>query len=138
MDEHRIRRIGRHTVIFEPPRLICYVFRGDLSVQEMVDVDAFVREETGHLPFVLGVGDLRELGDIPSEARKVGARLVAQTRFGALAFFGASFKALIVTKLVLGALRLFTRDHVPTAFFDTEEQARAWLDGRGRPGGSPA
>jgi hypothetical protein len=132
MDEHQIRRIGRHTVSFEPPRLICFVLCGDISVQEIVDIAAFVQEKTGHLPFVLGLGDLSELGDIPSEARKMGASLIAQTRYGALAFFGASFKALIVAKLVLGALRLFTRDQVPKAFFDTEAQARAWLEERAR------
>lgn len=129
-DEHQIRSIGRHTVIFEPPRRICFVLRGDISVQELVSIAAFVKETTAHLPFVLGLGDLRELGDIPSEARNVGARLMSQTRYGALAFFGASFKALIVTRLVLGALRLFRRDQVPKAFFDTEAQARAWLEER--------
>jgi hypothetical protein len=49
-----------------------------------------------------------------------------------MAVIKAPLKAKVVTKLVITAINLFRRDSNlnPIAFFDTEEEGRAWISSR--------
>lgn len=110
-----------------------YVVRGSLSADELIAITAFRDEHAPGSPFLLVLGDLRELGAIPVESRKVAAHRLGQFPYGGIALFGASFQARVLAKLVLGAARLLGRDdRNPVRFFDTEAEARAWLAERAR------
>lgn len=125
----REAQIGPHTLLFEPPRLIHFVVRGEVTAQQAAEMGVFVRAATADVPFVLALADMSGFGGVSSEARKAAARELGQTPYAAMALVGARFEARILTKLVFGALRLFVPGRaVQAAFFDAEAEARAWLE----------
>lgn len=133
------REIGRHSIFFEPPWLLYYILRGNLSADELVGFIAVRDEVASGSPFLLALADLRELGTIPVEARKVAAHRLKRSPYRGTAIFGASLQARTLAKLVLGAARLLGReDRNPVRFFDTEAEARAWLAERAREVVTPA
>lgn len=126
-------QIGPHTLLFEPPRLIHFVVRGEVTAQHAVEMGAFVKARTADQRFVLALADLSAFSGVSSEARKAAGREVGETPYAGMALVGARFEARILTKLVLGAVRIFAPGKaLPAAFFDTEAEARAWLAERER------
>lgn len=124
------RHVGEHTVYYEPPRFLCFVVRGDLSGQDIEEMAVFVTEQVAGQPYLVGIVNVSGQRDVSPDARKASARTMAGLPYRALAFVGANFQTRIIARLVLGAIRLFAPGRsFPTAFFDTEEQARAWLAG---------
>ena len=127
------RHIGAHTVHFHPPRLLRFVVRGDLSGQDLDAMEVFAVEHVGAQPYLLGIVEITLHQDATPEARKAAARAMTRLPYRALAFVGANFQTRILAKLVIGAVRLVAPDRFfPMAFFETEAQARAWLEERER------
>lgn len=122
-------QIGPHTLLFEPPRIIHFVVRGEVTAQHAVEMGAFVKARTADQRFVLALADMSGFGGVSSEARKAAGREVSETPYAGMALVGASFEARLMVKLVFGALRIFAPGRaVQAAFFDTEAEARAWLE----------
>ncbi len=120
--------VGRHSIQIEPPDVLRLKLSGDISERDMRGLTDYVHCMTAHLPYTLVLADVSELGDVPASARRVSADLRRPVPYRGMAFVKASFQTRILMKLVLGAMNQLTRTaDNPLAFFDTEEEARAWL-----------
>ncbi|UQA56900.1 STAS/SEC14 domain-containing protein [Polyangium aurulentum] len=127
------KKSGRHTVRFEPPSLVCFILRGDVSTRDVEVFYAFTEEHARGRSALFALNDLTELGDVLGAARRLGLSGTAKIPFRGLAYFGGSFRANVLTRLTLRALRLITSvTDNPIGFFDTEAEARAWLAERAR------
>jgi hypothetical protein len=124
---------GRHTLTLEPPTLLHWIPRGDVSALEIERFAAFVREHTRGLPFVFIMNAVADLGLVPAGTRKIIQREVPRLPIRGLAYYGGGFQKRILLKLILAPLRILSPDtRIPVRFFDTEAEARAWLAERGR------
>jgi hypothetical protein len=76
--------------------------------------------------------DAEELDNIAPEGRKAVAETLKEIPLRGMAVIKAPLKAKVVTKLVITAINLFRKDSKlnPIAFFDTEEEGRAWIASR--------
>lgn len=82
-------------------------------------------------PYLLKLVDMRRAGNITAGARKAGAEKVHDVPVEAVAIFGANFGVRVLANLVIRAgciLRGIST--VPTMFFETEDEGRAWLERR--------
>lgn len=122
-------RIGQHLLRFEPPDVIYLINRGDLTPEEMRAIFEEVRRIAAGAGPLVWLSDVRELGELSSEVRKVAAREggVMQLLHG-IGVIGATFAQRIVITMMTNAARLFATKAAPppVCFFDTADDARAW------------
>jgi len=112
---------------FEPPDLIVAAFHGAVMP---VHVDEYVAKRAMHFdgkPHILTLLDVRDLTHAPPETRKAIARL-KDPRPQATAIIGAGFQYRVLAQMIVKAAHLFTGKLIELAFFDDEENARAWLE----------
>lgn len=124
--------LGQHDVRFEEPDLLWVAVYGDLSAEETRRLAEYTLEVTEHREHLLVLADLSGLGEIPSEARREMAARTSEVPYRGMAFFGGSFQARLIAKLVVGAMNVFSsrsRDN-PICFFEGEAEARAWIEER--------
>jgi len=75
--------------------------------------------------------DTTEAGSVTPEARREMVRWNReQKQPGAVAILGASFAVRTLAKMVLVAIRALTKRKLDFDFFDSEVEARAWLEKR--------
>jgi hypothetical protein len=131
MDPERgeiVTQVGAHTISFEAPVLLRIVVRGDVSSEDLRRLIAFTTAETRGCRAVLVMADLRAMGSLSAETRKVAAERVDEIPYRGMAFHGASFQARIFAKLALSVMWLAGPGrNCPAVFVDTEEEARAWI-----------
>ena len=70
--------------------------------------------------------DFSGVTSMGAAARKAVLEELRDVRLDAVAVLGASFQIRVLSMLIARVLQMFTR-HYPLRFFDTEEEARAWL-----------
>ncbi len=122
--------IGRHAFWFESPDLLCAEVHGDVSADEMSRFAAYARARAGECASLLVLADLSELGEVPVEARKA-ARAAVGIQYQGTAVYGASFHQRLAATLVMGALRLLSRNESNRmSFVGTEAEARRWIAAR--------
>ncbi|AUX30721.1 MULTISPECIES: STAS/SEC14 domain-containing protein [Sorangium] len=107
--------------------ILCFAIEGDISDEIARSLCAVFRRvwESGREVFVLA--DARRVGTLTAAARSALAEELRGVRFGGVASFGASFSVRVVTTLASRSVQFFTGEVYPLAFFDTEDEARAWL-----------
>jgi hypothetical protein len=116
------RQIGRHTLRFSPESGLFHMIpRGGISAADLEQILEFVREQFAGRTSILALVDGAELGEVPAEIRKIGARESSKIPYAGIAVYGSSFAARIVIRLVSVLIRK------PVRFFATEGEARAWL-----------
>lgn len=119
---------GRSTVTFESPDTTVWRFRGDLSEEAMRTLTFREKQLIEGQPYLLKLVDMTQAGTISAGARKAGAEKVHAIPVLAVAIFGANFAIRVLANLVIRAGSLMRKiDTVPTQFFETEMEARAWL-----------
>lgn len=122
-------RIGQHLLRFEPPDVIFLINRGDLTPDEMKAMFDEVRRHAAIAGPMVWLNDVRELGVMGSEARRVAAREgeVMHLLHG-VGVIGAGFAQRIVINMMTNAARLFSGKgaYPPVRFFDTADEAWAW------------
>lgn len=124
--------LGQHEVRFEEPDLLWVSVHGDLSAEETHRLAAYTREVAERREHLLVIADLSEIGEISSEARREMAARTSEVPYRGMAFFGGSFQARLIAKLVVAAMNVFSsrsRDN-PICFFEGEAEARAWIEER--------
>lgn len=123
MDKERARdrKIGRHIVHFTDPDLFHIRFIGDVRGSDFGELGEFFREAAGKIFLLV---DATQMGTVSAEAR-----LVKQIPISAgSAVFGAPFQARVALSILNKVYMMVNKDQaVPLGFFDTEEEARAWL-----------
>jgi hypothetical protein len=106
MDSEPVRReqidVGRHTVGFESPDLIVMTARGDVSLQDAIEMIEFVASHAVQRAHLFCLVDLTAFKDIAAEARKAIPHAGESIPYRGMALYGASFQARIVAKLAVG------------------------------------
>ncbi|CAN96743.1 MULTISPECIES: STAS/SEC14 domain-containing protein [Sorangium] len=107
--------------------ILRFAIEGDISEEIARSLCAVFRRvsESGREVFVLA--DARRVGTLTAAARSAMAEELRGVRFGGVAVFGASFSVRVVTTLASRSVQFFTGEVYPMAFFDTEDEACAWL-----------
>lgn len=109
-------------VTLEPPNTIVLRLKGALTEDQAEDLLKRIVELAEGLDEVHHLVDLTNMDDIPPKSRKIAARKLP-VNYGKLALFGASTRI-----RVLGGLILKMMPQIRSGkFFETEEEARAWL-----------
>jgi len=121
-------QIGAHSVTREESGLLFVQYVGDLSGPDITSVyDAFEALANGEKD-VLVLNDLRRVRDVSAAARRRAGDDPRAAIFGAVAAFGASFAVRILANVSATAVRVLgVGIKAPVAFFETEDEARAWL-----------
>lgn len=122
---HRIE-IGEHVGYYEEPDLLWLEFHGGISADQVIE---YVEIRAGLLegqPRILTLLDVRDMTDLPADARAAIARL-RDPRPQASAVIGASFRMRVIAELVVKAAYLFTGKMIQLGFFEEVEEGHAWL-----------
>jgi hypothetical protein len=123
---------GKHITYFEEPDIIYMRFGGAASTEDALELlrrQVAMSEGRRILFFLI---DAEELENIAPEGRRAVAETLKEIPLRGMAVIKAPLKAKVVTKLVITAINLFRKDSKlnPIAFFDTEEEGRAWIASR--------
>jgi hypothetical protein len=120
---------GKHATYFEEPDIIYMKFGGTVTTEDALELlrRQIAMSEGRKLLFFLI--DAEDLENIAPEGRRAVAETLKEIPLRGMAVIKAPLKAKVVTKLVITAINLFRRDSNlnPVAFFDTEEEGRAWI-----------
>jgi len=132
------RTIGDVTLDFVSPDVLEVRWKGSFGAAEADALFAFTEElrkrpDNKHLFLYI---DVHAASGIDSRARKRISDLTKARPYTASAVVGASFPIRVAIELIVNAARLLVKDATETRFFDTDAEARAWLDEvRGRMAG---
>jgi hypothetical protein len=115
-----------HSVRFEPPDLVCVSLVGDVSGEDMdVLIEWINRAGGGRKPW-FSMTNMSKMGSLTSEAKKGLRKLPPYT---AATVVGLSVQARVALQLLNRAYEMWNRGiDNKLGFFDTEEDARAWID----------
>jgi hypothetical protein len=125
--------IGQHATGFEEPDTIWLRLVGAVSEEDgraINNINGSYGEGRPHIFFLV---DLAGLESIDPVARREAAVAMQQLPLCGVAIHGASLKAKVLAKLVFTAINLFrssSESSVPIHFFDTADDARAWIHRR--------
>lgn len=130
----RWHRTGGHAYRCEQEGIVFLRIAGDLAEEHVTAFFAAWERlcEGGGRAHVFWLIDLAGLGVISPDARKLIARTPLRPENKGTAIFGASFHQRAMATLVAKALALLQPNVPPTAFFRSEAEARAWIEGRRR------
>jgi len=104
-------------------------FDGDISEEGMRALTHHEKQMIEGIPYLLKLVDMRRAGNISAGARKAGAEKVHEVPVLGVAIFGANFAIRVLANLVVRAGSIMRKiDTVPTMFFETEAEGRAWLE----------
>jgi len=124
-------QVGKHATSFEEPDIIYLRLAGTVTDEEVQVINAH------HLDYGLGRGqiffliDLEELEGLPNSVRKAVLETLNQITIGGFSVYKAPLTARVLAKLIVIGMRLFGK-HIPLEFWDTEAEARAWIEQRRR------
>lgn len=126
--------IGKHVTILEDPDILFMRLVGPVTAEEGKEINRLHREfglEREHVFFLV---DLKDLEGIHPDVRKEAGEILKELPLRGAAVYQASFKARVLAKLILTAMNLFRpeSEKAPIEFFDTEAEARAWIEERRR------
>lgn len=122
--------IGKHAIRFEPPDLILNRPDGDMSVEQHLQVLRFVQSlpqpEKGFFALI----NARKGGRVDPEAFKLPEIRHYSQKHRGVAYFNASFYHRTIIDIFQRVNRLlkFAPTNIPLKIFDTEGEARAWID----------
>jgi hypothetical protein len=117
---------------FEKP-IVVMRFTGKTSTEEMLQMLTEQRAMTEGWPYSFTLCDLtKQQETISAETRKAIADAPTNHVLGrGTAMFGATFAVRTIATLLMNVMNIASgASDNPTKFFDTEEQARAWLQER--------
>jgi len=125
-EPRRVHQVGPHILKFEPPDVVHIHYNGDVELAHFLAFqELLVTIEDTSRTFLLR--DARKGGFVKQEARAYIVRAAKWTKFAALVTYGSSFQSRTVYSLVTTAIHRIRNDDAPAVFFDTEEEARAWI-----------
>lgn len=125
--------MGSHIFRWEPPDLGYLSYFGDLDGQAAAELTEKTTQITRNQPYVFLLVNLSHIGSVSREARRNSATGSNGIAFRGTAIVGASTPIRILATLVARASDLLSHNvQNPTRFFETEAEARAWIDKRRR------
>lgn len=128
MDQYPM--IGRHLTVFEEPDIIFMRLKGPVSAEEGGEINRLHREFGDTHDHVFFLIDLKDLESIHPDTRKESGEILKDLPLRGAAVYQAGFKAKVLAKLIFTAMNLFRpeEEKAPIEFFDTESEARAWIE----------
>jgi hypothetical protein len=121
--------VGAHSVTREASGLLLVRYVGDLSGNEMTSMYDAIELLADGKKDILTINDLSRMGEISGGARKMVGNDPRSGLFGAVAVYGASFTARIISNMTIRAARVLgVGIRAPIVFFESEPQARAWIE----------
>lgn len=116
----------------EPPGILYCAPRGDVSEDDIHQFFAALRACSGPGEPAIALLNIIEMGELAPEARRAASAPDRQPQTFTTLFVGATFTQRVVFKLVDKGHHLLARTPLaaPTLFFDTEDEARAWISQR--------
>jgi len=104
-------------------------FTGDYDVEHALKLQAITNELATRVGYRLLLIDVREMGAVTSGARRFLAQdQQRDPRPSSVAIVGATFGIRTIATMTIRAVGLLTKMPATLEFFDTEEQALAWLE----------
>jgi hypothetical protein len=126
-------RVGRQITYFEEPDTIVLELDGQVTREEGREINrrhAEFGQGREHVFFLLNLG---RLDKIDPEVRRETAQVLSRINLRGMVGYQCPLKGRVMAKLIFTALSLFTQtDCPPLLFFDSEEEARAWIRKRRR------
>jgi hypothetical protein len=124
------RRIGTHLSRREPPDIIIFTLVGELGEQDALGVLTELRGLASEISAtVAAVADVSRLTRILPEARAMLTVRDQKRVTRMVALVGAAFSHRVVVSLLIKASALIRKESlIPLAFFDSESEARAWIE----------
>jgi hypothetical protein len=125
-------QIGTHTTYFEEPDIIFLRLVGYCHRDEGEEINRRHMEMGQGRKDVYYLIDLAKLEGIDPEVRKRATEVLNEVPLRGMVGYAAPLKARVIAKLVFTALNLFSgkAEKIPLEFFDTEAQARGWIEKR--------
>lgn len=120
-------RIGNHRIRVEGD-LVFSVWDGPSTLEEIQAYHAINERVIAEHGRLFSLIDMRKAHRPPPEARKWITEWSSRFHINAVACFGTSFTVRTFANLLVRAIRLIKGPEGVIAFFDTEAQARAFLD----------
>jgi hypothetical protein len=122
-----IHRIGPHWAQIEPPDILHIHYGGDIEIEHHrlfgVLMDTFPPEVRIYI-----LRDARGGGAETAETRAFIAKHVVASRFGGIVTYGSSFHHNTVLMMMNRIMRRSNADTPKALFFDTEVEARAYIE----------
>lgn len=128
-DQSRLEvlHFGKHALYIEEPGVAVIVYKGDVDAEEM-RILCEIPDQIRHKGrFQLTLCDMRGLGSVSPEARKVGAKRERPAAVYYTAYVGVSFAMRIVVTMWTRGTNFMQGPKNQVAFFDDMDGARAWL-----------
>jgi hypothetical protein len=121
--------VGRHVTYLEAPDIIFLKLSGSCTEEEGREINRRNREAASGLPHVFFLIDFAEAGNVPAVVRRVSAETLRSLPTRAIAVYAAPLRARVIATMVATAINFFRtdEDRKLLEFFDTEEEARAWI-----------
>lgn len=126
--------IGKHAIRFEAPDIVYSRANGDVSIDEtrqmMSFLDALPKPEKGFFALL----DTANAGRQDPAALKMPEIIERMNRYRAMVYFNADFhhRTIIALYQRVGRLLKFATSNIPLMIFNTEADARAWIDAQRR------
>src|SRR5688572_15013153 len=130
-----IHRIGAHTTWLEEPDLIVLRLAGDVTREDAEAINRRHFELIEGREAIFMLVDMAGLGNDTPAGRKVTSEALTRMPLRGLAVCHAHLEARVMAKMIITGADLFkTEDSAdfPTAFFEDEPAARAWIEERRR------
>ncbi len=118
--------VGPHRLEYEAPDIVHIHYDGPVEVAHFKAFDAVVTSIPPPTRVYL-LRDARKGGFVGPETRKFIAENVDVNRVAASVTYGSSFQAKTVATMMNMALRRLQHGAPDAVFFDTEDEARAWI-----------
>lgn len=120
------RPYGKHELYIESDLLVSIV-KGVVTLSDVQQLLACFEEVLGRHGHALLLADNAQFTSIDADARRLGARWVANKPVLGLATYNAGFAARTLLSLVMKGINLLNPSPLPFAFVKSEPEARAWL-----------
>jgi hypothetical protein len=106
---------------------------GDSEEEHVIGIFSELDELASGVDTIFVLVDISRLGQVTPAARTATTKRKKTTKIGGAAFIGASFQLRVVVTLVVKAASLLRKaSQIPLAFFESEAEARAWIEERRR------
>jgi hypothetical protein len=127
--DHRVesRVVGSHRIDLEFPDVVHIHYGGDVEPAHYLAFQEFITDLLPETPLYF-LRDARKGGFVAAETRKHIVANANESKFIAVITYGSSFQTKTVFDNMNRALRTIRGTTVPIEFFDTEAEARAWID----------
>jgi hypothetical protein len=120
-------RFGKHSLWFEEPGVAVIAYRGDVDAEEMRVLCNIPDQERHQGRFQLTLCDMRQLGTVSPEARKIGAQRARPAAVYYTAYVGVSFAMRVVVSMWTRGTNFLQGPKNQVGFFDDMDAGRAWL-----------